>query len=195
MKQSFKNIFNLYKQNIVVTGGAGFLGSEFSLAVANAGAVPIILDINSKSLNKLQQKFKKNKKRGVFILVDLNNENKVATTINLIIKKYKKIDSLINATGLTGENMLKENKNFFEEFEKYDFRLWKKSLNANLSSIFIATQAVAKHMLKRKKGTIINIASDVGIISPDHRIYEEGLSATRAGFPCWSFLGAVSWSI
>ena len=30
---------------------------------------------------------------------------------------YKKIDSLINATGLTGENMLKENKNFFEEFE------------------------------------------------------------------------------
>ena len=172
MKQSLKNIFNLYKQNIVVTGGAGFLGSEFSLAVANAGAVPIILDINSKSLNKLQQKFKKNKKKGVFILVDLNNENKVATTISLIIKKYKKIDSLINATGLTGENMLKENKNFFEEFEKYDFRLWKKSLNANLSSIFIATQAVAKHMLKRKKGTIINIASDVGIISPDHRIYE-----------------------
>ena len=68
--------------------------------------------------------------------------------------------------------MLKANKNFFEEFEKYDFKLWQKSLDANLSSTFIATKAVVKYMLKRKKGSIVNIASDVGVISPDHRIYE-----------------------
>ena len=68
--------------------------------------------------------------------------------------------------------MLKTNSNFFEKFENYDFKLWQKSLNENLSSTFIVTKSVAKHMIKRKKGSIINIASDVGIISPDHRIYE-----------------------
>ena len=92
--------------------------------------------------------------------------------INSIIKKYRKIDCLINAAGLTGEDMLKTDSNFFEKFENYDFRLWQKSLIGNLSSTFILTKSVAKHMLKRKKGSIINIASDVGIISPDHRIYE-----------------------
>ena len=60
----------------------------------------------------------------------------------------------------------------WKKFEKYDFDLWQKSINGHLSSIFVATKSVAKYMLKRKQGSIINIASDVGIISPDHRIYE-----------------------
>ena len=172
MKQTTKNFFNLKNKIIVITGGSGFLGSEFSSTLSDVGAIPIILDKNKASLELLKKKFIKNKQRGLFFLVDLNNETKVNVVINSIIKKYKKIDCLINAAGLTGEDMLKTDSNFFEKFENYDFKLWQKSLNGNLSSTFILTKSVAKHMLKRKKGSIINIASDVGIISPDHRIYE-----------------------
>ena len=172
MKQTSKNFFNLKNKIIVITGGSGFLGSEFSSTLSDVGAIPIILDKNKASLELLKKKFIKNKQRGLFFLVDLNNETKVNVVINSIIKKYKKIDCLINAAGFTGEDMLKTDSNFFEKFENYDFKLWQKSLNGNLSSTFILTKSVAKHMLKRKKGSIINIASDVGIISPDHRIYE-----------------------
>ncbi len=172
MKKITQNLFNLNNSKIIIAGGAGFLGSQFSLALANAGATAIILDINNKSLNLLKNKFKKRGQKGNFFLVDLNDENKVNMTVNSIIKKYKKIDCLINAASLTGDSMLKINKDFFKGFEKYDFKLWQKSLNANLASTFIVTQSVANYMLKRKKGSIINIASDVGVISPDHRIYE-----------------------
>ena len=172
MKQTSKNFFNLKNKIIVITGGSGFLGSEFSSTLSDVGAIPIILDKNNASLELLKKKFIKKKQRGLFFLVDLNNETKVNVVINSIIKKYRKIDCLINAAGLTGEDMLKTDSNFFEKFENYDFKLWQKSLNGNLSSTFILTKSVAKHMLKRKKGSIINIASDVGIISPDHRIYE-----------------------
>ena len=172
MKQTTKNFFNLKNKIIVITGGSGFLGSEFSSTLSDVGAIPIILDKNKASLELLKKKFIKNKQRGLFFLVDLNNETKVNVMINSIVKKYKKIDCLINAAGFTGEDMLKTDSNFFEKFENYDFKLWQKSLNGNLSSTFILTKSVAKHMLKRKKGSIINIASDVGIISPDHRIYE-----------------------
>ena len=172
MKQTSKNFFNLKNKIIVITGGSGFLGSEFSSTLSDVGAIPIILDKNNASLELLKKKFIKKKQRGFFFLVDLNNETKVNVVINSIIKKYRKIDCLINAAGLTGEDMLKTDSNFFEKFENYDFKLWQKSLNGNLSSTFILTKSVAKHMLKRKKGSIINIASDVGIISPDHRIYE-----------------------
>ena len=172
MKQTTKNFFNLKNKIIIITGGSGFLGSEFSSTLSVVGAMPIILDKNEASLELLKKKFIKKKQRGFFFLVDLNNETKVNVVINSIIKKYRKIDCLINAAGFTGEDMLKTDSNFFEKFENYDFRLWQKSLNGNLSSTFILTKSVAKHMLKRKKGSIINIASDVGIISPDHRIYE-----------------------
>ena len=172
MKQTSKNFFNLKNKIIIITGGSGFLGSEFSSTLSDVGAIPIILDKNNASLELLKKKFIKKKQRGLFFLVDLNNETKVNVVINSIIQKYRKIDCLINAAGLTGEDMLKTDSNFFEKFENYDFKLWQKSLNGNLSSTFILTKSVAKHMLKRKKGSIINIASDVGIISPDHRIYE-----------------------
>ena len=172
MKQTSKNFFNLKNKIIVITGGSGFLGSEFSSTLSVVGAIPIILDKNNASLELLKKKFIKKKQRGFFFLVDLNNETKVNVVINSIIKKYRKIDCLINAAGLTGEDMLKTDSNFFEKFENYDFKLWQKSLNENLSITFVLTKSVAKYMLKRKKGSIINIASDVGIISPDHRIYE-----------------------
>ena len=172
MKKNSKNFFNLKNKIIIITGGSGFLGSEFSYTLSEVGAIPIILDKNKTSLELLKKKFFKKRQRGSFFLVDLNNETKVNVVINSIIKKYKKIDCLINAAGLTGEDMLKTDCNFFEKFENYDFKLWQKALNGNLSSTFILTKSVAKYMLKRKKGSIINIASDVGIISPDHRIYE-----------------------
>ena len=192
MNKNINNLFNLNNKNIVIAGGAGFLGSQFSSALSNMGATPIILDINNISLNLLKKRFKKKRQKGIFFLVDLNNENKVNATVNLIIKKHRKIDCLINATGFTGDNMLKSNSNFFETFEKYDFKLWQKSLDANLSSIFVVTKSVVKHMLKRRKGSIVNIASDVGVISPDHRIYEPNKKFNYKGV---NFNTTVSYSV
>jgi NAD(P)-dependent dehydrogenase (short-subunit alcohol dehydrogenase family) len=192
MKKNIKDLFNLKNKIIVITGGSGYLGSEFSLALSNIGATPIILDKNRTTLELLKKAFIKKRKKGFFYLLDLNNENKVNSAINLIIKKYRRIDCLINAAGSTGQKMLKTNSNFFERFEKYDFKLWKESLEENLSSIFIVTKSVARHMLKRKKGSIINIASDVGVISPDHRIYEANKKINYKGV---NFNTPISYSV
>ena len=50
MKKNIKDLFNLKNKVILITGGSGFLGSEFSSALSSVGAVPIILDKNKKSL-------------------------------------------------------------------------------------------------------------------------------------------------
>ena len=62
----------------------------------------------------MQRKFVKMKKKGSFLLVDINDEKQVNETISLIIKKYRKIDCLINAASFTGQDMLETNVNFFE---------------------------------------------------------------------------------
>ena len=192
MKKKMKDLFSLKDKIVAITGGSGFLGSEFALTLSNIGAIPIVLDKNKNSLQLLEKKFKKKKLRGWFFLVDLNDENKVNVAIDLIIKKYRKIDCLINAAGFTGQDMLETNVNYFEKFEKYNFQLWQRSLNENLSSVFLVTKSVAKYMIKRKKGSIVNIASDVGIISPDHRIYEPNKKFNYKGV---NFNTPISYSV
>ena len=176
MKKKIKDLFNLKNQVIVITGGSGFLGSVFALTLSNIGAIPIVLDKNKNSLQLLKKKFIRKKQRGSFFLTNLNDENKINVVIDLIIKKYRKIDCLINAAGFTGDN----------------FQLWQKSLEGNLSGVFVVTKSVAKHMIKRKKGSIINIASDVGVISPDHRIYEANKKFNYKGV---NFNTPISYSV
>ena len=96
-----KQLFNLKNKIVVITGGSGFLGSEFSFSLSDIGAIPVILDKNKTSLEILKKKFKKKRKKGSFFLVDLNDEIKVNAAINLVIKKYRRIDCLINAAGFT----------------------------------------------------------------------------------------------
>ena len=172
MKKNIRNLFDLKNKVVIITGGSGFLGSEFSFALSDMGAIPVILDKNEKSLKILKKRFSNQRRKGSFHLVDINNEGKLIKTINLIAKKYKKIDCLINSASFVVDNNIQIKNKIFKKFENYDFDLWKKSLNDNLSGAFIVTKLVAKHMLRKNRGSIINIASDVGIISPDHRIYE-----------------------
>ena len=192
MKKNIKDLFDLKNKVIVITGGSGFLGSEFSFALSDMRAIPVILDNNEKSLKIMERKFIKGRRTGSFFLVDINNEKKVNETVSLIIKKYKKIDCLVNAAAFTMRDMIKSKYKVFEKFEKYDFGLWKKSLNGHLSGIFVVTKSVAKYMLKRKKGSIVNIASDIGIISPDHRIYEPNIKYKYKGV---NFNTPISYSV
>ena len=79
-----KNIFDIKNKIIIITGGAGFLGSEFAMAISNARATPVVLDKNDLALKSLKKKFIKKKYRGKFISVDINNERKVNETINSV---------------------------------------------------------------------------------------------------------------
>ena len=68
MKQNSKNFFNLKNKIIVIAGGSGFLGSEFSSTLSDVGAIPIILDKNNASLELLKKRFvKKNEQIGLAI--------------------------------------------------------------------------------------------------------------------------------
>ena len=168
---SIKKKFELKNHKIVITGGGGFLARFFSEAVFEMGGIPILLDINEKNLIKNITYLKSKKIKSYYEIVDLTSSKSVSYTVKKLKKKFGTIDTLINAAAFAMSNF-KKNKNFFNDFENYNLEDWKKSIDVNLTGTYLITQAIGKIMKKNKKGNIINISSDVAIVSPDHRIYK-----------------------
>ena len=104
--------------------------------------------------------------------MDMCNKKSIQKVISEIEDKYRHIDVLINSAAFAMKNLQEGGEGFFDDFEDYDEKLWQVSLDVNLTGTFLITQSVGRVMRKQEKGVVINIASDVALISPDHRIYE-----------------------
>ena len=155
------------KKTILISGGHGLLGSEFaSFLSKDENNTIIILDLPSAKITRLVRK-------SCFYPMDITDEIDIQTTIKQIHKNHG-IDALINCAAYNEQ----PSENIDNSFETYSLDKWNKTLAVNLTGAFLLSKEVIKYMLKNKndgfKGTIINIASDLGIITSDQSIYENG---------------------
>ncbi len=159
MKKKLKR-FSLKNKTAVVTGGNGFFGKQICESLILNGCNVISLDI--KIENKLS------KKSYSQYLCDITKEKEVYEINKKIIKKFKKIDILVNNAALD----FKPRKNSKSEFfDKFDLKKWNDEILVGLTGSFLCSKYFIKSMIKNKKGIILNIASDLSIIAPDQRIY------------------------
>ena len=152
-KNKHNNIFSVEGKVIVVTGGAGYLGSEYVRALSHAGAHVIVWD----------------KKDGM----DITNEKEVQQAVKNIVKKYGRIDGLINNAAMNAKSDSPEARGQFVPYEDYPIDLWEKELKVNLTGTMICTKVVAPVMMKQKSGSIVNVASELSVIAHDRRIYND----------------------
>ena len=163
---SINKIFNLSNKVIILTGASGLLGTEYAHGLSQAGANVVLADLNFDKCKKLSLNLnKKYDVNSLPIKLDVTKINSINTMIKAVIKKFSKIDILINNAIFSEAGYTKI------KFENYDLDIWKKGLNVNLSGIFLCCQQIGKIMKKQKNGNIINISSIYGIGAPDQRIY------------------------
>jgi len=153
---------------IIVTGGAGLLGSAFCRAVISNDAVCIIADNNKEKSNEvilsLQQEFPKSIVD--FYYLDINSIDSINHLIAQIHLKYQKIDAVVN-------NAYPRNKNYGKKFFDVEFDDFCENINLNLGGYFLVSQKFAQYFLKQGNGNIINISSIYGIIAPRFEVYNE----------------------
>ena len=167
---NMKNPFSIAGKRIIISGANGFLGVHLFEYIIQNNGIPILIDIDDKNILKSRyKKFIINKK--LIFKTDITKKNEVISTIKVIKKKFKQIHSLVNLAALAMPQM-KNKSNYFDSFEKYNFDLWKDANDINLNGIFLITQEVVKLMKKNNYGSIVNMSSDLSIISPDHDIYK-----------------------
>jgi NAD(P)-dependent dehydrogenase (short-subunit alcohol dehydrogenase family) len=180
-EKTVKELLDLTGKNVVITGGAGFLGMHFAEGIAEMGGFPIIIDLENDDVIKASLSLKEKGFDTSGYALDITSADTIKEVFDVLIHKHEHLDCLINAAAFAMKNLKEGGKNFFAPYEKYELANWQKSIDVNLTGTFLVTQTVGKLMKKAKKGSIINIASDVALISPDHRIYMQDASIDYDG--------------
>ena len=163
-----KKLFDLSEKTVIITGGAGLLGSQYADGLSQVGANIVLADIDFKSCKALSQKLEKKYHNSVLpIKLDLTDQKSIKNMVEKTMKKFVTIDVLINNAAFQG-NPGKERQIKLEDLPS---SIWNKAISVNLTGLFLSCQEVGKIMKKQKNGVIINIASTYGIVAADQRIY------------------------
>ncbi len=149
------NMFSLKERNIVITGGYGHLGKAMSSALISSGANLVVL-------GRSEEKFiKSGLESSEFIQCDISSTQSVKRAVSKVKNKFGKIDVLINnaffCVGGNPRDMTDED--------------WGFGIEGSLNSVYRCIREFTD--IIKKGGSVINISSMYGIVSPDFRVYKE----------------------
>jgi len=164
------NLFSLKNKTAIVTGALGLIGKNHCEALAQAGANVVVADMNEADTETFAKKLGENH---TGLKVDVTDESSLKTARDKIVARYGTIDILVNNAAI---NDMFENPGLAKElsaFENYPLDAFKKSLDVNVTGVFLASQVFGTVMAEQGSGSIINIASTYGIVGPDQSIYRD----------------------
>lgn len=158
--------FDLSGRTALITGGSGLLGKQHAVALAEAGARVILLDIREAELHAAKEYVKK-----IVPAVDCITAIADITKHSELEQIKDKVDILINNAAVNPTMSSADDLQEKSRFENFDLTQWQREISVGLTGAFLCSQVFGSRMAKNHYGVILNIASDLAIIGPDQRIY------------------------
>lgn len=141
-------------KTVFVTGGSRGIGKEVALKFAENGYNVVINYVSSKTnVEELKSEFESKSVKTLIMQADVTDKEAIDEVVKKAIEEFGSIDVLVNNAGITRDNLLMRMSE--EEFDKV--------IEINLKGTYIVTKAVTKYMMKKRKGSIINLSSVVGV--------------------------------
>lgn len=175
---NFKKLLDFSDKTVIITGGAGLLGRVYAVALLQTGAKVILFDkkIDKKKLLdkiKTESNIEQNKLNNLRVIkCDITNPKKVAEVFKKLDKLLHNLKILINNASLVkqvgDDNLLDD----YKPFLKMKSQDWEEYFSVDLTGTLLVTQKTIPYMQKNGGGTIINISSTYGLLSPDQRLYK-----------------------
>ena len=156
----------LKKKVALITGGSRGIGKAVAELFMKEGAQVVITSKNQKQL----QQTAKEMGNSFFVVGDVRNENDVKNVIDKTIKKFGRIDILVNNVGVLPK---------MKPLDKITEKEWNEIIDVNLNSHFRFTKYMIPQM-KKNGGSIINISSDAGLKAFEN-FYADAYTAAKAG--------------
>lgn len=155
------------KKTILITGGAGQIGSSLAKYFYDNEANLILVDNNKVKLNLLKKKI--NSKNNFFYHCNLANYKELKNLTKNIKNNFNKIDVIIHSASLVGTSKLK---GWNTEFSKQSIYNWDETFKINLNSLFFLVQNLEKKLVKSNSPSVISIGSIYSKSLPDWGMYK-----------------------
>ena len=152
---------------VLITGAAGGIGIATAKAFAEQGAKLALVDLNKEALEKAVQEAGIND--ALLLTANVTNEDEVKQYVDATVEKYGRIDSFVNNAGINGD---------FANIVDQTVDNYKNVLDVNVIGVFLGLKYVMKVMIEQKSGSIVNLASNGGLLGAP------GMSAYVASKAC-----------
>jgi len=166
------DLFDLKGRVAIITGGAGLLGYQHGAILAAAGAHVVLLDLRLANPQlHAEQLTAAYGPDCIGLAVDITSEASLLEARDIILAKFNRVDILINNAA---NNPKVEDQNPgqpWSRLENFPLETWNADIAVGLTGAFLCSRIFGQEMAKRNMGVILNVASDLGVIAPDQRLY------------------------
>lgn len=168
------NQFNLSNRVALITGAAGLLGVQHTSALLEAGASVVMTDINEKGLTNAYHALlnSDNKGRIFYKVMDVTNEKNIQEIANVLKSHGLNVDVLVNNAAIDPK-VQKDSLIETSRLENFSVDDWNFQISVGLTGAMLCSKIFGTEMVKNGGGVILNIASDLSVISPDQRLYKK----------------------
>jgi NAD(P)-dependent dehydrogenase (short-subunit alcohol dehydrogenase family) len=161
-----QRLFGLDGRVAVVVGGAGRIGRSLCQALAEAGAAVGVLDVDQAAAEQLAGQIRASTGQSALaVAADITRRERLRAAAERIAAELGPPSVLVNSAQFRGRDF------YSSQPEDYPREAWQQVLDTNLSGVMWACQAFGRGMIERGSGSIVNLASTYGVVSPDPRIY------------------------
>lgn len=172
MSETVMSKYRLDGRVIVITGGAGLLGEAHAEAVLEAGGTPALIDIDLLRLEKVKTRLEGKGGKCLIAKASVTDRAELEAALAAFLKAEESVDGLVNNAAINPK-VSKTGLENSGRFETFSLEAWQQEINVGLTGAFLCCQVFGNHMATngKRNGAIVNIASDLAIISPDQRLY------------------------
>lgn len=181
------DVFSVADRVAVVTGGLGQLGTQFTRSLAEAGAKVAIFSRRPFSDEKLAEKFPGVSGRIRVYEASVTDKIALAAATEKLVVDWGVPHILVNNAGIDSKPDGSAEQN--APFEVYPQKYWDDIIATNLTGVMLTSQVVGSRMAAERRGSIINVGSIYGLVSPNQALY--AYREKRDGVP---FIKAVSYA-
>ena len=155
----------LNKQVVVITGGAGLIGRQFSAVVAEQGGIAVVADRDVAAATRVAEEIAaEHAGRAEAQVLDITDKASVTKLIKSLHQRHGRIDAVVN-------NAYPRNRNYGRKFEEVTYEDFCENLGMHVGGYFLIAQQFSAYFCDQGRGNIINMASIYGIMAPRFEIY------------------------
>lgn len=163
--------FDLTGRVAVITGGGGLLGPRHAAAVASQGGIPVLVDLRLESAERYAREIAtRHGLPACALRADITDPGAVRSLLAEVLSRYGRVDILVN-NAANNPKVESPGEKAWSQVENFPLSQWNADIAVGLTGSFLCCQVMGAEMARQGKGAIINIASYLGILAPEPRLY------------------------